>query len=182
MYSWAVSEDLVLDDTNDDPVSCNRSLLDQHQTSICLLYFNCPQTRLLITTWAINIPMRPVLYVRKYRVECHRAVPYLLWQCVHVVRHGIVSGVEVYLSARAGETRKDHLGLVRDVFWIECEDELVLLHKGDGDCERRSRWERCALGECLRCGKDWGKLELAIYDIKGPLLTTHGNYVRLLWS
>lgn len=83
-----------------------------------------------------------------------------------MVRHGIVSGVQVCLSARAGETRRDHLGLVRDVFWIECEDELVLLYKGDGRCERGSKWERCALGECLGCGKDWGELELAIYDIK----------------
>ena len=175
MYTRAVCQNLVLDDTNDHSVGRDLSFFRQHQTSICLLYFNCPHTLLLITTWAINIPMRPVLYVRKYRVECHRAIPYLLWQCVHVVGHGIVSGVEVCLSARASETRRDHLGLVRDVFWIECEDELVLLYKGDSRCERRSMWERRALGECLGCGKDWAELELAICDIKGTLLTAHDD-------
>lgn len=94
-----------------------------------------------------------------------------------MARNGIVSGVEVYLSAGAGETRRDHLGLVRDVFWVECEDELVLLYKGDGRCERRSRWERCALGECLGCGKNWDELEMTINIRKGCLLTTHGDEV-----
>ena len=71
-----------------------------------------------------------------------------------MVRYSVVSGVEVSLSSRAG-VRRCHLGFVRDVFWVECEDELVVLHKGDGCCERCSRWESCSLGECLGCGKDW---------------------------